>query len=95
MSNGNTFITCGAPGRTFEVSPEGEIVWDYWNPYRGKRTRLDGSTPNLGIRSNPWSHFRTTFIPADHPALEGKELVPLDPQPEPFELEIEHEEEEQ
>jgi hypothetical protein len=28
--------------------------------------------------------FRSTFIEADHPALMGKELKPLDPQPKVF-----------
>jgi len=34
--NGNTFICSGSPpdhGRLFEVTPEGEIVWEFQNPY--------------------------------------------------------------
>jgi hypothetical protein len=30
--------------------------------------------------------FRSTFIPATHPAFQGKELKPLEPQPKPFVL---------
>ena len=30
--------------------------------------------------------WRAHFIPADHPGLKDKELVPLDPQPEVFKL---------
>ena len=30
LANGHTFITSGAQGRFFEVTPEGEIVWEYW-----------------------------------------------------------------
>jgi hypothetical protein len=30
--------------------------------------------------------FRSTFIPADHPALAGRDLKPLDPQPKVFTL---------
>lgn len=80
MENGNTFINCGAPGRLFEVTPEGEIVWEYRNPYRGKITEPNGEPRRVG--NNPYSQFRATFIPADHPALADKDLTPLDPQPE-------------
>jgi len=33
LPNGNTFITEGIPGRMFEVTPEGQVVWEYTNPY--------------------------------------------------------------
>lgn len=77
MKNGNTFILCGAPGRFFEVTSDGEIIWDYWNPYRGDIRQTNGDIVNDG----PFWYwqFRSTFIPIDHPALVGKELVPLDP----------------
>ena len=32
--NGNTLITETDSGRAFEVSPEGEIVWEFYNPQR-------------------------------------------------------------
>ncbi len=43
LPNGNTFICEGGPGHTFkggvgrlfEVTPEGEIVWEFCTPYRG------------------------------------------------------------
>jgi hypothetical protein len=31
LANGNTLITEGAPGRVFEVTAEGTIVWEYMN----------------------------------------------------------------
>lgn len=31
LANGNTLITEGAPGRLFEVTPDGDIVWEYMN----------------------------------------------------------------
>lgn len=31
LVNGNTLITEGAPGRLFEVTPDGDIVWEYMN----------------------------------------------------------------
>ncbi len=33
LPNGNTMITEGADGRIFEVTPAGEIVWEYMSPY--------------------------------------------------------------
>ena len=33
LPNGNTLITEGAPGRAFEVTVDGEIVWEYINPF--------------------------------------------------------------
>jgi hypothetical protein len=33
LQNGNTLITEGAPGRVFEVSSDGTIVWEYMSPY--------------------------------------------------------------
>ncbi len=33
LPNGNTLITEGATGRAFEVTVDGEIVWEYINPY--------------------------------------------------------------
>ena len=33
MHNGNTLITEGMFGRMFQVTPSGEVVWEYINPY--------------------------------------------------------------
>jgi hypothetical protein len=82
MHNGNTFINEGARGRFFEVTPENEVVWEYLNPYRGEIRKPNGE-PNSPMFM-PFSQFRATFVPEDHPALKGKELKPLDPQPKPF-----------
>jgi arylsulfotransferase ASST len=35
LPNGNTLINEGWFGRFFEVTPEGEVVWEYVNPYFG------------------------------------------------------------
>ena len=35
LPNGNTLINEGMNGRIFQVTPEGEIVWEYVNPYTG------------------------------------------------------------
>ena len=79
LKNGNTFITEGARGRSFEVTKEGEMVWEYLNPYRGDIRKPNGD-PNSPMPMT-FIMFRSTFIPADHAALSGKTLVPLEPQP--------------
>jgi hypothetical protein len=40
LPNGNTFINGGWFGRFFEVTREGEVVWEYVNPCFGARQRL-------------------------------------------------------
>jgi hypothetical protein len=39
LPNGNTLITEGAPGRLFEVSTDGTIVWEYMSPFFGPPPR--------------------------------------------------------
>jgi hypothetical protein len=39
LPNGNTLITDTASGRAFEVTRDGEIVWEFFNPQRHKRRR--------------------------------------------------------
>ncbi|HEY64297.1 MAG TPA: hypothetical protein G4O02_06960 [Caldilineae bacterium] len=38
LPNGNTFICEGGPGRLFEVTPDGEIVWEFKSPYGDEGT---------------------------------------------------------
>jgi hypothetical protein len=84
MKNGNTFIAVGPKGRFFEVTPEGEIAWEFLNHFRGNIHH-----PN-GDEKNPipfaYSNFRADFIPVDHPAFKDQILAPLDPQPPIFKL---------
>jgi hypothetical protein len=40
LPNGNTLINEGWFGRFFEVTPDGDIVWEYVNPYFGARQKL-------------------------------------------------------
>ena len=41
-----------------------------------------------------YSSFRSNFIPEDHPALKGKTLKPIEPQPTTFKLPPKEEEKE-
>jgi hypothetical protein len=73
LLNGNTFICSGAKGRFMEVTPEGEIVWEFWDPY---------SNPEKEESNNEYSVFRAAKLSADHPGLQGRELQAIDPQPQ-------------
>jgi hypothetical protein len=56
LPNGNTFIDEGQIGRFFQVTPEGDIVWEYLNPYprRGKDAETGRPTLNYSVyRAQP------------------------------------------
>jgi hypothetical protein len=38
LPNGNTFVDEGMNGRLFQITPAGEIVWEYISPYFGRDT---------------------------------------------------------
>ena len=80
LTNGNTLICSGAPGRFFEVTAAGRIVWDYRDAHSGDVRMPDGSTPHP-VGEFTYAVFRITRISAEDPALAGKTLQPLDPQP--------------
>ena len=85
MKNGNTFITSGFRGRMFEINPENEIVWEYWNPFNFQYRLPDG---NVAAPYIPFQQFRATHYDTDYPAFGGKDLTPLAEQPEPFIFEM-------
>jgi len=39
LPNGNTLITESDRGRVFEVTPQGQIVWEYVNIYRAGKDK--------------------------------------------------------
>ena len=56
MANGNTLITESDGGRAFEVQPNGEKVWEFFNPHReGEAGEFIATLPEM-IR-----------LPADYP----------------------------
>jgi len=81
LANGNTLVCSGTGGQIFEVTRAGEVVWEYRNPFWGDVRNVDGSLPSPRADERPFAMFRATRIPADHPALAGRTLAPLDPQP--------------
>jgi hypothetical protein len=72
LPNGNTFICSDTEGHFFEVTPPGELAWEYINPV----TR-DGPVKVLGD-SLPMTNsaFRAFRYGADHPAFKGRDLTP-------------------
>jgi hypothetical protein len=80
LAGGNTFVCSGPQGRYFEVTPEGNIVWEYRAPFRGE---LKIWQPALAGKL-PYASFRAIKIPTDHPGLAGRNLAPLDPQPKSY-----------
>jgi hypothetical protein len=73
LANGNTLVCSGPEGRFFEVTANGDIVWEFVNPFSGDAPNPAGDPP--------YSVFKAVHIPPDHPALAGRDLRPLDPQP--------------
>jgi Arylsulfotransferase (ASST) len=68
LPNGNTLITYGTFGRTFEVDPDGRLVWDYVNPHF--TVRKDTPTRNTtGFEIKPWWIFQAERYAPDHPGL--------------------------
>ena len=83
LKNGNTFINEGARGQFFEVTPQGEVVWSYLNQYFDNYRMPDGTSPQPAAFFF-FAQYRAYHIPIDHPALAGKVLQAISPQPTPF-----------
>ena len=60
LPNGNTLITEGMFGRMFQVTPEGQVVWEYINPYYFEDA--EGQVANRVFRS-------THYLPEEVPNL--------------------------
>jgi hypothetical protein len=77
LPNGNTLIDEGMHGRFFQVTPDGEIVWEYVNPYFGKWADHDvesgGSLSNYAFRAQPIPY---DWIPAGTPRSENAVIPP-------------------
>ncbi len=67
-----TLICEGSHGRLFEVTPDGEIVWEYINPV------IAGGPVNQGdaIPTGQNAVFRCYRYAADYPGLAGRDLTP-------------------
>ena len=55
--NGNTLINEGVTGRLFEVTAEGEVVWEYVNPYFSGPTARDQQNAVFRAYRYPRQHL--------------------------------------
>jgi Arylsulfotransferase (ASST) len=55
LPNGNTLINEGLFGRFFEVTPDGDTVWEYVNPYFGPETAPPQAQTNSVFRAYRYS----------------------------------------
>ncbi|WP_157098696.1 aryl-sulfate sulfotransferase [Novosphingobium rosa] len=87
LPNGNTLIDEGMNGRFFQVTPQGEIVWEYVSPYFAKTAAAGSGKPvtsNWVYRAQPvpydWVPPGTAHAekPVTPPAL-GSFRVPVEP----------------
>lgn len=65
LPNGNTLVGEGYEGRLFEVTPRGEVVWEWISPFFMQGSQ--GSANRI---------FRAHRYGPDHPALHGRDLEP-------------------
>lgn len=70
LPNGNTAVCEGATGRMFEVTPDGELVWEYVNPAGGNGTTVQGMEPTGN------NVFRAERYAPDFPGFSGRDLTP-------------------
>jgi len=68
LKNGNTLVTQGGSGRVFEVTRNGEIVWDYRSPFGARRF---GGPPLISLTAV----YRAYRIPASW--VPAKQSCPL------------------
>ncbi|MBW1916106.1 MAG: aryl-sulfate sulfotransferase [Deltaproteobacteria bacterium] len=69
LPNGNTLACAGAEAHIFEVTRDGEVVWEYINP-------LDRSGLTTLLTGRGGSVFRAYRYGVDYPAFKGKTLKP-------------------
>ena len=70
LPNGNTSINAGADGHMFEVTPTGEVVWEYLWP------GVVGSSKTVTVDATAGLMYRHYRYGANYPGLAGKDLTP-------------------
>ena len=78
LPNGNTLINSGPHGHFFEVTQEGEVVWEYINPVGDRTKGAYGIYKIMSDSAGPFfnSVFRCLRYGPDYPGLAGKDLTP-------------------
>ena len=80
LANGNTLVLAGLQGTMFEVTPGGEMVWQYINPLDTNMALSQGDPVPMRLHRNRWVWanmlFRVRKYAPDHPGLAGLDLAP-------------------
>jgi hypothetical protein len=77
LPNGNTLICAGIVGHLFEITPTGEVVWQYVNPMVRGGMLAQGELPGKDMRGHLWNAvFKVHRYAPDHPGLAGRDLTP-------------------
>ena len=77
LPNGNTLICEGVVGNLFEVTPDGETVWQYVNPVVRGGILAQGELPGKDVRGHLFNAvFKVHRYSPDYPALQGRDLTP-------------------
>ena len=71
LSNGNTIICEGFPGRFLEVDYDGNIVWEYISPINSSGPIDQGVSPSGTIT------FRCSKYPTNYAGLADRDLTPM------------------
>lgn len=73
LGSGNVLMCAGRQGRTFELSPEGQVAWEYVTPFKLGNPVPQGT--NLALGEN--FTFQAQRYLDTYPALIGKTLDPM------------------
>ena len=77
LPNGNTLICAGVHGTLFEVTPDGETVWEYVNAVSESGPLKQGdAVPNCSRGHALTAIFKVRRYAPDYPGLKGKDLSP-------------------
>ena len=77
LPNGDTLICAGIVGNLFEITPTGEMVWQYVNPMVRGGILAQGENPGKDMRGHLWNAvFKVHRYPPDYPGLAGRDLTP-------------------
>ena len=77
LPNGNTLICAGVVGHLFEITSDGEMVWQYVNPMVRGGILAQGELPGKDMRGHLWNAvFKVHRYAPDHPGLAGRDLTP-------------------
>jgi len=77
LPNGNTLICGGIVGNLFEVTPDGETVWQYVNPMVRGGILAQGELPGKDVRGHLYNAvFKVHRYAPDYPGLAGRDLTP-------------------